>query len=619
MSELQQQHRRLQIVDSSAFMKNSLLVEVNGQEHFSECFNFECVFYSTELSLTSKEILGTQFSAKVMQGTQEKLTPARFINGLITRLTIADLEFYDMGSSKVQVRKYSITLKPAFYLLQQSKHNRVFQAKGQKTSDIVEQVLKLYSIDYDISKLSNKSKKEYCLQYQESDYDFVCRLLSELGAYFYFQQTENKCTMIIADKINAYNTSSKTELAYFSDTLLNEQVKACYYSADYIAGKFATSDFVFEKPSQTVQGDMAIKADAANNQQSSALVSYINEAELQTSGDAKTVLQTYVEQQEANAVTITADITVAVSVADVISFTGPYFKQQNINKVVVTHVNLLASDFRGLTPHVEYEIEPEINASINVIPSDTLWRPKKLITTINPGMQLAYVVNAKGTTDSSQPLYFDELGRVCVKFMWEGYQGAGVEANKFDQCMVSMIHHWDNGLYRVGTAVIVDFINNDPDKPVIIGAVNTGDSLPLGKYSQDTATQSIISRMQGTQSGKYNSIKFDDKNDKQALTITAISDLITTAKKETFSSEETSRKVEKNYQLEAEKEKYTSKGLQRDVDGDVTMTAKKEQYKSDSVQRKVSGKYDLSASDVHIKGSIVLDGNLIVKGTVDVQ
>lgn len=618
MSNLQQEHRRLQIVTSSAFLNNSLLVQVNGKERFSQSFHYECVLYSTELTLTGKDILGTSFVGKLMQGQSDTLELARYVNGLITRLTIADLEFYDMGTSKVQVRKYIITLNPVFTLLQQSKHNRVFQAKGQKASDIVEQVLTLYNIDYDISKLSNKAKKEYCLQYQESDFDFVCRMLSELGAYFYFKQTDKKCTMVIADKSNAYNTNN-VKLAYFSDTLLNEQVKSCYYSTDYVAGKFTTGDFVFEKPSQAVKSDMAIKSNVASTKQAASLVSYINEADLQTSSDAKTLLQSYVEHQEAQAVTITAEITCAVSVADIISFTGPYFKQQNMNKVVVTSLNLATSDVRGLTPHVNFEQEPEVTATIEVIPSDTLWRPKKLTTTINPGMQLATVVNAKGTTDSSQPLYFDELGRVCIKFMWEGYQGVGVEANKFDQCMVSMIHHWDNGLYRVGTSVIVDFINNDPDKPVIIGAVNTGDSLPLGKYSPETATQSVISRMQGTQTGDYNSIKFDDKNDKQALTITAISDLITTAKKETFNSEETSRKVEKNYQLEADKEKYTSKGMQRDVDGDYQVTSKNEKYKSDSVERKISGKYDLSATDIHIKGNFVLDGNLIVKGTVDVQ
>ncbi len=619
MSNLQQDHRRLQIVGSSAFLNNSLLVHVNGTETFSDCFSFECVLYSTELTLTSKDILGAEFSGKIMQGPNNNLEVARYINGLVTRLTIADLEFYDMGSSKVQVRKYIIIVKPAFCLLQQSCHNRVFQVKGQKGCDIVEHVLKLYSIDYDISKLGNKSKKEYCLQYQESDYDFVCRMLSELGAYFYFQQTESKCTMVIADKTNAYNSSSTLELAYFSDTLLNEQVKSCYYRADYVVGQFTTSDFILDKPSQAVKGEMAIKSEAASNEQSDSLVSYVNEASLKTSADAKNVLQTYVEQQEASTVNITAEITSAVSVAEIISFTGPYFKQQNIKKVVITKLELAATDLRGLTPHIEYEAEPLVEATITVISSDTLWRPKKLTTTINPGMQLAYVVNAKGTTDSSQPLYFDELGRVCIKFMWEGYQGVGVDANKFDQCMVSMIHHWDNGLYRVGTSVIVDFLNNDPDKPVIIGAVNTGDSLPLGKYSQETATQSIISRMQGTQTGDYNSIKFDDKNDKQALIINAISDLITSAKKETFSSEETSRKVEKNYSLEAQKEKYTSKGMQRDVDGDIQVSAKNEEYKSDSVKRKVSGKYDLNARDVHITGNIVLDGNLIVKGTVDVQ
>ena len=618
MSNLQQEHRRLQIVASTAFLNNSLLVQVKGKEAFSKSFHYECALYSTELTLTSKDILGTPFVGKLMQGPNDKLELARYVNGLITRLTIADLEFYDLGTDKVQVRKYIITLNPVFTLLQQSKHNRVFQAKGQKGSDIIEQILKLYKIEYDISKLSNKSVKEYCLQYQESDFDFVCRMLSELGAYFYFKQTDKKCTMMIADKTNAYN-SSKVELAYFSDTLLNDQVKSCYFSTDYVAGKFTTSDFVFEKPNQMVKSDMAIKSDIASTDQAAALVSYINEAELHTSSAAKALLQSYVEHQEAKAVTITAEITCAVSVADIINFTSPYFKQQNRNKVVVTSLSLAASDLRGLTSQIGSDCQPDVAATIEVMPSDTLWRPEKYLTTINPGMQLATVVNAKGTTDSSQPLYFDELGRVCIKFMWEGYQGVGVEANKFDQCMVSMIHHWDNGLYRVGTSVTVDFINNDPDKPVIIGAVNTGNSLPLGKYNQETASQSIISRMQGTQAGKYNSIKFDDKDDKQTLTITAVSDLITTAKKETLSSEETSRKVEKNYQLEAEKEKYSSKGVQRDVDGDYQMTSKNEQYKSDSVKRTISGKYDLSASDVHIKGNFVLEGNLIVKGTVDVQ
>lgn len=619
MIKLQQDQRRLQIVTSKPFLDNSLLVQINGSESFSEVFHYECVLFSTQLNLTTKDILASNFIAKIMTGELDKLELARYINGIITSVTFADLEFYDMGDEKVQVRKYTVHVRPVLYLLQYSKHNRVFQSKEQTSVDIVQKVLKLYGIEADCSQLSNKTKKEYCLQFQESDYEFVLRILSEIGAYFYFKQTEKECSLIIADKISAYNTDSKVELSYFSDTELDEQVRSCCFSADYLVAQYQTSDFLLDKPSQIIQSDLEITSNASKITASQPLVYFDYQEALVNTEQAKKILLSLVEQQEVELETLTMNITQAVSVGDIIQLSGTYFKQQSLDEVVTTKCQFLTRDMRGLVQHVDHQETPITESTIEVIKQNTLWRPKKQKSTINPGIQLAHVVNAKGNTDTSQPMYFDELGRVCVKFVWEGYTGSGMEVNKYDQCMVSMLHHWDNGLYRVGTTVLVDFINNDPDKPVIIGAVNTGDSLPLGKYTQENANQSIISRIPGKQAGEYNAIKFDDKNDNQVLTITAINELVSTSKKETYTTENHSRSVKNNYQLDAEKEEYTSKGTSRKIDGNYELQASKEQYQSDSVERKVSGKYDLSASDVHIKGSIILDGNLIVKGTVDVQ
>ena len=328
-------------------------------------------------------------------------------------------------------------------------------------------------------------------------------------------------------------------------------------------------------------------------------VNFVNDETIANSSEARQRLETYVNHAETNIQTIQLSMQKILTVAQLIELSGDYFSQQNITSIVITTLNFTISDPQGL---LGQQTAYTCHSNVKAIAAECIALPAKINSTINRGLQLATVVNAKGETTSGQPFYHDELGRVCIKFIWEDYPDNAIDSNQFDQCVVNSLHHWDNGIYRIGSTVVVDFINRDPDRPIIIGALNHAEQLLLGKYNSDNETQSILQRIPGADTNAYNQIIFDDQEETPCLTITAIDAFNTSAKKESFVSEECSHQIEKSYQLQADSEEYQSNQLKRTVKGQYELTA-------DSINIK---------GEMTLKGNFTLDGNLTVTGKVDI-
>lgn len=595
MSALSQQTRWLQW--TSACDKNSLLISLSGQEALSACFRYEADVIATDLAWDPSKIVGEKVSIKVMQPDENnQLQLNRYVHGVVTQVVFLNTLNYTADQSALTMRQYRCVIEPQLALLKSTRNNRIFQKKSQSTLDIIKQVIDLYGIELDASQVKGVVNRPYCMQYQESDYAFLMRLFGMSGLYFYFKHSSDSHTLVLSDQSSGYLTDVSSEVYENAQSNQSGTLQSVELSYQVLPGKLSINNQLLMNPGQSISASLDITASHQSTSLTAQCNQFTNVINCESNGIAKQYLQAQNAHYEASAMTLSAESSQPLQLAQLLQLQGQAFADFNVKAYVLTALQLEVEDKRGIvnepdnaTPTAQSFFSAMDKTQISPLPYQQ--------PTVAVGLQLAQVVNSKGTTDSSQVYNYDELGRVCVKFSWEGYEGAGIEANQFDQCLISSPSAWDDGILRVGTMVLVGFINNDYDRPVIVNAINNANQLLLGKYNSENAAKSILQRIPGVDTVDYNTIEFNDKDSKQALTITAPNELNGNSKKETYTTENHSRTVKEAYSLEAKSEKYESKGLKRNVDG----------------------KYELNADDIIIKGDLTLTGNLKVNGNVDIE
>lgn len=565
----------------------TLLIQINGEEQFSQLFNYQCDFLSTNLAISADSLLGEMASIIIKQPMLSEPTASRFLHGMIKSISTNEIVEYIAGQKVLPMRHYRLEIVPQLFLLSQTSHCRVFQKQGQTSIDIVKQVLTLYDIDVDDGKLSEPPDRPYCMQYNESDFDFIQRILSESSIFYYFLHSEKKHQLVLANSSTGYFSVDTSNYRFKSDTNNNDKITKFTITNQLTTGKFALADFLTEQSKKVLYNQSIV----TNSKQKTVHFHY--PGKIESSNAAQKKLSQQVTQAESSANSMTIEMQKAVQLGQQIHLTGDYFKQQNSKDLAVSNVKIAICDSQGLSGNKSFTDHYECH--IRAIDAKQCWLPAQLSVKNKPGLQIASIVNKGGT--QNKPLDCDQQGRMIIKFAWENYIDSGITSNQFDQYRVSAAKYWDDGIYRVGTPVLVAFINDDIDNPVILGAINTDQSHLLASINNDTIEQSVIQRIPGIDNGDYNNIAFNDKAGKQQLTINATKDLIGTSTNESFTSEQHNRVVKNKYQLQAGEENY----------------------QSDKLQRNVTGNYELTAKGVIIHGDLTLTGDLVVNGKVDVK
>ncbi|AGR58623.1 TPA: type VI secretion system tip protein VgrG [Salmonella bongori] len=497
--------------------------------------------------------------------------------------------------------RYQFVLRSWLWWLTLSSNNRVFQ--NLSAQEIVEKVFKDGGFsDYKFQLKSKPAKREYCLQYNESDFNFISRLLEQEGIFWFFTYAEGKHTLVLADDNSAFppipgEKKVKYQAAQ-SGARETGMIRSAQLRLQATAQGFQSSDFNYEQPKAALFSQAGEKKGGMQYQ-------HPGRFSVKAEGDALAAWKVNALKAQAKQLVGESDCP-ALMAGHWFTLTDHDDKSLNIDWLItaVSH---------------EYDGEHYRNR-FTAIPKATPYRP--LAVTPQPFMhtQTATVVGKSG-----EEIWTDKLGRVKVQFPWDR-EGKSDETSS---CWLRVATAWSgNGfgaqfIPRIGQEVVVSFIDGSPDKPLITGCVYNGaNALPYALPANQT--QSGIK----TKSEKgFNELRFDDKKDAELLAMQAQKDFQLTVlndSKTTVSHDEIqSVKNDRTRIIEEGNETITLKKGNRTVKiekGSDTLEVKDKR----SVTVKGDQEHAVDGNETHkVKGNYTLnvDGNLTIKvsGTLTLE
>ncbi len=441
--------------------------------------------------------------AKIVLKVGEKLAEKRHFTGIITKFAQSRTGHGNLPKSTKKVFYYDVELRPSLWLLQKQIRSMVFQKKTAK--DIVTEVLDEHSVKHSWKTTGSPRTRDYCLQYKESSFQFVCRLLEDEGIYFFFDHEKEE--MVLGDDTSAHlDCKPESEALYSEEPTPKmmvadlEHVKSFTYSEEMGSGKFTVNDYNYETSALDIKKtETEGKSPAFPN-----LEQYTHGLNYKDSGQAATLAKIRKEAELAGLKTVQG-YTSCRSFAAGHKFTLKEHFNGAFNRgwiIYSTDIHVIQGKYRN---------------DFVAFPSDVVFHPAQL----TPQPKVYGVQTAVVTGPAGEKVYLDSMGRCKIQFHWDR------EGKKDDKS--SMWIRVSNGyagkdygiqwIPRIGHEVLVSFIDGDPDRPLVTGRVyNDANPAPLGPAQK---WQNIIKTI------KDNHILFDDKDGSERIDIRAHKDMST--------------------------------------------------------------------------------------------
>ncbi|PIX22824.1 MAG: type VI secretion system tip protein VgrG [Deltaproteobacteria bacterium CG_4_8_14_3_um_filter_45_9] len=391
----------------------------------------------------------------------------RYCHGIINK--------FKQTGSKGEFNIYQATVVPSLWLLSYEQDCRIFQNKT--VEDMIKQIFQdagITSDRFDFRLQNKPPQREYCVQYRETDLNFISRLLEEEGIFYFFEHSKSKHVLVFGDSTVAYQSfiKGKADVTFNPAGMVakEESVYGFSFSQRVFSGKITQRDFNFEKPSLDLKAEEQDKS-----YQKLEVYDYPGRYLDQGRGKKLSKIRleesiTFKEKAEGQSVCprFTPGFKFKLTDHDRKSFNQEYLLGE------VRHT--------GAQPQVFKEwADSSIGLSYSNyfvgIPSSVTYRPwRKTPKPFVEGLQTAMVTGPKG-----EEIYTDEYGRVKVQFHWDR------EGKKDEKttCWIRVAYpyagekHGAQFTPLVGDEVLVDFLEGDPDKPVITGSLFKGEHKAL--------------------------------------------------------------------------------------------------------------------------------------------
>ena len=501
MSHISQDNRLLSI-ESPLGKDELLLVSCTGSEYISDIFEYHLDLLSSNLEIKPQDIVGQQVTVKI--NTPEN----RFIHGHINSFTLGDI-----STELENLRTYNAVLVPWLWFLSKRKDCRIFQQKS--AVDIIKSVISDTGFsDFKFQVTGTYPVRDYCVQYNETDYDFINRLLQEEGISYYFSHTTAKHTLIFTDANTGYVSCKENEIKYSRGSLMEPHINDWSRTYQFSSGKVSTTDYDFTSPGKKLE---TTSPSLVNLPKIKDCEIYTYPGEYTEAGDGKRLSKNHMEMVEQAYDTVqgssscgsfTAGCTFNLSQHESSSEHGKYLLHE-------LHIDATDTSFKsGGTGESSY------SNSFLCVPEKIKVRPLHVLHKSRmPGPQTAIVVGPKG-----EEIYLDKYNRIKVQFHWDRLG----KNDENSSCWIRVAESFSGKKWgthfipRIGQEVIVDFIDGDPDKPIISGAVYNGDNAPpyTSKTQSGIKTHSSLSG----DATNYNELRFDDKKGEEEIYLQAEKD-----------------------------------------------------------------------------------------------
>lgn len=488
-------------VDTPLGEDELLLEAFTGHEPISAPFRYTLELLSEDDAISPDDILEQPVCISLRLADDSE----RFFHGIVSR-------FVQLGKSE-ELTSYQAEVVPWLWFLSLSRDCKVFQQKS--VIDIVEEVFSEYSnADYTNNCIQSYPPREYCVQYRESDLNFISRLLEEEGIYYYFEHTDQGHKLTLVDDTSVIEpcpVQSTYQVATTPEAWLEEDVIVEIQWEHLVnTGKVTLRDYDYLQPSNNLE--------ASRGGEGGELYDYPG---LYTDvSDGERYADIVLEEERADQQTLRGASTCR-TLATGFSFDLERYYIDAANQtymVVSARHTARGGGYRSGAPETVYRNKFEC------IPASIPYRPRhRARKPLVQGTQTAEVVGPSG-----EEIYTDEHGRVKIQFHWDRLG----QKDENSSCWVRVSHPWAGkgwgslAIPRIGQEVIVDFLEGNPDRPLITGRVYNQDLMP--PFSPESG--GVVSGVKSdTHKGSgFNEISMDDTAGEEKLNIHAQYDMSTT-------------------------------------------------------------------------------------------
>lgn len=463
-------------------------------------------------------------------------TPMRFFHGLLTAS-----EYLKESTTG---HHYRLTLRPWTYFLAQNRDFAIYQEKDAVT--IIKEVLAEAKIsDADFSNLKKtRMKRTYTVQYGESDFAFISRLMEEEGIYYYFKHTNDKHVMMLCEAPNnhapgtpamlRYNPSGasivSSDLGFRDADMLEKWIERVSTTAE---SKVTTRDWDYKTPTRALQAQAAGETQHLKDEQEVYAYPgrYVQDTTTKVSHGGE-LSKAQLDGFRANRRTFTGvSQSPGLLCGNKVKIKGHPVDRMNADFLIVsTYHRIINETYRTGAEAEDRAVDVEFEA----IPAATQYHPPQ--TTPKPvvhGIDSAIV-----TGPENEQIYVDEHCRVKVRFHWDRHGAAGEKTT----CWIRVSQKGGLGeqiIPRVGHEVLVDFMSGDPDRPMIVGRVFNTDHMPIYALPEHKTRALWRTKSYPKPSGAYsetqelgdvkrtgaNELRFEDKSGHEEIFIQAERDM----------------------------------------------------------------------------------------------
>ncbi|EBX1654529.1 TPA: type VI secretion system Vgr family protein [Salmonella enterica] len=508
-------------VSGSAVPPGALLfASLDGGETLSELFSYvvqlktpdtlNLGYVSPAANLPLKPMVGKDLCVNIELDGGGK----RHISGLVTAARVVGHE----GRSVT----YELRMEPWLKLLTHTSDYKAFQNKT--VVDILDEVLAEYPYPVEKRLVESYPVRTWQVQYGETDFDFLQRLMQEWGIYWWFEHSEDSHTLVLADAISAHKACPDSPLVEWHQEGLKldkEFIHTITANESLRTGQWVLDDFDFTKPRSLLANTVANPRETghATYEHYEWPGDYFDKSE----GEMLTRIRMEAQRSPGSRVLGGGNIRTLM--------TGYTFTLENYPTAEVNQEYLLMQTLLFVQDNAQHSGQDQhftFSTRFELHPTREVYRPQRTVSKPHTkGPQSAIVTGPAG-----QEIWTDQYGRVKVQFGWDRYG----KMDENSSCWIRVSYPWAGKGFgmiqipRIGQEVLVDFKNGDPDLPIIVGRTYNQDTMPPWGLPGMASQSGIFSHSLYGGPTNGNMLRFDDKTGAEEVKFHAEKDLNTTVK-----------------------------------------------------------------------------------------
>ncbi|WP_267269117.1 type VI secretion system Vgr family protein [Pseudomonas protegens] len=500
-----QQSTRLAQVNCPLGPDVLLLNSMGGGEELGRLFDYQLQLTSSDANIDLNQLLGKPMGLSVQldDGSQ------RYFHGIVARCS----QNVDSG----QFASYQVTLRPWLWLLSRTSDCRIFQ--NLSIPQIIKQVFRdLGFSDFEDALSRPYREWEYCVQYRETSFDFVSRLMEQEGIYYFFRHEKDRHVLVLADAYGAHSSvPGYASVPYYprdEQQRERDHIFDWHLAQKVQPGSLELNDYDFQRPSARID----VRSAMPRPHSAGDYPLYDYPGTYVQSSDGEHYAQTRIEALQSlhERIELSGNAR-GLGVGNLFNLTG--FSRQDQNReylIVGIHYYVVQESLEtgGSGGSAQFE------SHLTCIDAQQSFRPlAKTQRPIVQGPQTARVVGPAG-----EEIWTDQYGRVKVHFHWDRHD----QSNENSSCWIRVSQAWAGKNWgsmqipRIGQEVIVSFLEGDPDRPIITGRVyNAEQTVPYDLPANATQSGMKSRSSKGGSPANFNEIRMEDKKGAEQLYIHA--------------------------------------------------------------------------------------------------